>query len=202
MTQPLTKRQRELLDYLTEFIGQNGYAPTFVEIGRRFGFTSLATIHKHLSALEAKGYIRRDWNRVRAIELIPPREPGRTVDLPLLGTIAAGLPIEAVEERTTLQVPHEMIGRLPTYVLRVKGDSMIEEQIRDGDWVIIESRDQANDGEMVVALLDNSEATLKKFYREGDKVRLQPANMTLEPIRVPAERVRVQGVVIGLLRRY
>jgi repressor LexA len=200
--QPLTKRQREILDYLNEFIQQHGYAPSLEEIGKRFGLSSLATVHKHLTNLQQKGFIKRAWNRSRSVELMPSRLLGRTVELPLLGYVAAGAPIEAIVGNETIDVPETLAGNRDTYVLRVKGDSMIDEQIRDGDFVIVEDRKTAENGETVVALLSGSDVTLKKFYRENGKVRLQPANVTIEPIIVPAEQVQVQGVVIGVMRKY
>jgi len=200
--QPLTKRQREILDYLNEFIQQHGYAPSLEEIGKRFGLSSLATVHKHLTNLQQKGFIKRAWNRSRSVELMPSRLLGRTVELPLLGYVAAGAPIEAIVGNETIDVPETLAGNRDTYVLRVKGDSMIDEQIRDGDFVIVEDRKTAENGETVVALLSGSDVTLKKFYRENGKVRLQPANVTIDPIIVPAEMVQVQGVVIGVMRKY
>jgi len=200
--QPLTKRQREILDYLNEFIQQHGYAPSLEEIGKRFGLSSLATVHKHLTNLQQKGFIKRAWNRSRSVELMPSRLLGRTVELPLLGYVAAGAPIEAIVGNETIDVPETLAGNRDTYVLRVKGDSMIDEQIRDGDFVIVEDRKTAENGETVVALLLGSDVTLKKFYRENGKVRLQPANVTIEPIIVPGEQVQVQGVVIGVMRKY
>ena len=200
--QPLTKRQREILDYLNEFIQQHGYAPSLEEIGKRFGLSSLATVHKHLTNLQQKGFIKRAWNRSRSVELMPSRLLGRTVELPLLGYVAAGAPIEAIVGNETIDVPETLAGNRDTYVLRVKGDSMIDEQIRDGDFVIVEDRKTAENGETVVALLSGSDVTLKKFYRENGKVRLQPANVTIEPIIVAAELVQVQGVVIGVMRKY
>ena len=200
---PLTKRQREILDYLNEFIQQHGYAPSLEEIGRRFGLSSLATVHKHLTNLQEKGLIKRAWNRSRALELVPTEVAVRAVELPLLGRVAAGTPIEAVQSTETIFVPEDMVGKKSTYVLQVKGDSMIEEQIRDGDYVIVEDRTTARDGEMVIALLDGENVTLKKLFREGGgKVRLQPANSRMKPIFVDQDDVRVQGVVIGVLRKY
>jgi len=199
---PLTKRQREILDYLNEFIQRHGYAPSLEEIGKRFSLSSLATVHKHLTNLQEKGFIKRAWNRSRSVELVPTRVGGRAVELPLLGYVAAGMPIEAVASSETIAVPEDLVGRRDTYVLRVRGNSMIDEQIRDGDFVIVEDRKTADNGEMVIALLGGSDATLKKFYREGPGVRLQPANPTMQPIMVPAEQVQIQGVVVGVMRKY
>lgn len=200
--QPLTRRQREILDYLEEFIEERGYAPSLDEIGGRFGLSSLATVHKHLTNLQEKGFIRRAWNRSRSVELVRTRTGGRAVDLPLLGQVAAGEPIEAVSSAETVTVPEDLVGSRETYALRVRGSSMIDEQIRDGDLVIVEDRRVARNGEMVVALLDGSDVTLKKFYREKGHVRLQPANDALDPIVARPDAVQVQGVVIGVVRRY
>ena len=200
--QPLTKRQREILDFLNEFIEQNGYAPSLEEVGRRFGLSSLATVHKHLTNLQEKGFIKRAWNRSRSIELVPSRVGTRAIDLPLLGNVAAGAPIEAVVSAETVSVPEDLVGKADTYALRVRGDSMIDEQIRDGDLVIVEDRKTANDGEMVIALLEGQDVTLKKFYRENGHVRLQPANETLQPLIVDATQIQIQGVVVGVMRRY
>lgn len=200
--QPLTKRQREILDYLQEFIQQHGYAPSLEEVGRRFGLSSLATVHKHLTNLEEKGCIKRLWNRSRSVELLSARTGHRAVELPMLGFVAAGLPIEAVTGSETIAVPEDLVGRRDTYVLKVKGDSMIDEQIRDGDFVIVEDRKTAENGEMVIALLGGSDVTLKKFYRENGRVRLQPANPAMQPMIVDAALVQLQGVVVGVMRKY
>jgi repressor LexA len=199
---PLTKRQREILDYLQDFIQQHGYAPSLEEIGRRFGLSSLATVHKHLTNLQEKGFIKRAWNRSRSVEMIPTNSGGRSVDLPMLGYVAAGMPIEAIASTETIAVPEEMVGRRDTYVLRVRGNSMIDEQICDGDFVIIEDRKTAQNGETVVALLGGADVTLKKLYRENGRVRLQPANPTMQPLYVEPDQVQVQGVVIGVMRKY
>ena len=200
--QPLTKRQREILDHLNDFIQQHGYAPSLEEIGRRFGLSSLATVHKHLTNLEEKGFIKRSWNRSRSVELVPTRTGSRAVELPLLGYVAAGAPIEAIAGTETIAVPEDFAGRRESYVLRVRGNSMIDEQIRDGDFVIVEDRRTAENGEMVIALLNGSDVTLKKLYREHGRIRLQPANPTMQPMLLPPEQVQVQGVVVGVMRRY
>ncbi|MGE0392628.1 MAG: transcriptional repressor LexA [Vicinamibacterales bacterium] len=200
--QPLTKRQREILDYLNDFIQQHGYAPSLEEIGRRFHLSSLATVHKHLTNLQEKGFIRRAWNRSRSVEVIPAKAASRAVELPLLGYVAAGIPIEAVASEDTIAVPELLAGKRDSYVLRVKGNSMIDEQICDGDFVVVEDRRSALDGETVVALVGGTDVTLKKLYREKDRVRLQPANPTMEPIYVAPDQVQVQGVVVGVMRKY
>src|SRR5512146_921550 len=199
---PLTKRQREILDYLNEFIQQHGYAPSLEEIGRRFSLSSLATVHKHLTNLQEKGFIKRAWNRSRSVELVPTRVGSRAVEVPMLGFVAAGVPIEAVATSESISVPEDLVGKHDTYVLRVRGDSMIDEQIRDGDYVIVEDRKSADNGEMVIALLGGSDVTLKKFYRENGQVRLQPANPAMQPLTVPADVVQIQGVVVGVMRKY
>jgi repressor LexA len=199
----LTRRQKEILDFLARHIERRGYAPTIEEIGEHFGLRSLATVHKHLTNLQGKGLIKREWNRSRAMELVPSDIKVRAIEVPLLGRVAAGTPIEAIAGTETLFVPEDMVGRHETYVLQVKGDSMIDEQIRDGDYVIVESRKTARDGEMVIALLEGEKVTLKKLYREGGgRVRLQPANTRLKPLVVDQDELQIQGVVIGVLRKY
>jgi repressor LexA len=201
--QPLTKRQREILDYLNEFIQQHGYAPSLEEIGRRFNLSSLATVHKHLTNLQEKGFIRRAWNRSRSVELLPSRMGSRALEVPMLGYVPAGAPIEAVATAESIAVPESLLGgKRETYVLRVRGDSMIDEQIRDGDWVIVEDRKAADNGEMVIALVGGQDVTLKKFYRENGRIRLQPANPSMQPIMVDPDGVQIQGVVVGVMRRY
>ncbi len=201
--QPLTKRQREILDYLAEFIQQHGYAPSLEEIGRRFGLSSLATVHKHLRNLQDKGFIRRAWNRSRSIELIPTRVGARSLELPLMGYVAAGAPIEAVTTAESIAVPESLVGKPEdTYVLRVRGDSMIDEHIADGDFVIVEDRKTAENGEMVIALLNGADATLKTFFKDDGKIRLQPANPTMKPIVIDAADLQIQGVVVGVMRKY
>lgn len=198
----LTKRQKQILDYIELFIEENGYSPSFEEIADHFGFSSLATVHEHLSNLEAKGYLRKNYNKSRSLELVS-AEGALAVELPLLGAVAAGLPIEAVEQRETLAIPHDMLRGGSNYVLRVKGDSMIEEQIRDGDYIVVNSRQTAENGEMVVALIGGESATVKTFYRERDgRIRLQPANAAMKPMYFPAEDVTIQGVVVAVIRKY
>jgi repressor LexA len=199
---PLTKRQREILDYLNAFIQEHGYAPSLEEIGRKFSLSSLATVHKHLTNLQEKGFIRRAWNRSRSVELVPTRTGGRAVELPLLGFVAAGTPIEAVAGTETIAVPEDLVGRRDSYVLRVRGNSMIDEQIRDGDFVIVEDRKTADNGEMVIALVGGHDVTLKKLYRENGRIRLQPANQTMQPFVYDADQVQVQGIVVGVMRKY
>ena len=201
---PLTKRQKQILDFLDGYLGENGYAPSYEEIAAHFGYASLATVHEHLENLKRKGYIRKGHNESRSLELVPSEVKASAVELPLLGRVAAGQPIEAVQDRETVSVPEDFLGRGGShYVLRVSGDSMIDEQIRDGDYIVVNSRERAENGEMVVALVDEDSATVKKYYRERDgRVRLQPANPTMGPMYFGEERVRVQGIVIGVIRRY
>lgn len=198
----LTKKQKRILDYLKDFISEHGYSPSFEEICHAFGYTSLATVHEHLTNLAAKGYIRKSYRGSRSIEVALDVEP--SVTLPLLGTVAAGQPIEAIEDDETLTVPSDMVPRrFRHYALRVSGDSMIDEQIRDGDHIVVRARETANDGDTVIALVRDEAATVKKLYREpGDRIRLQPANETMEPIIEAADDVRIQGVVVGLVRSY
>src|SRR3982750_1061253 len=201
---PLTKRQREILNYLTAYTDQNGYAPSFEEIAEQFSYNSLATVHEHLSNLERKGYIKRSYNESRAIEILPSEIFQRAVDLPLLGSVAAGYPIEAMTANESVAVPDDFVRRTGNhYVLRVRGNSMIDEQIRDGDFVVVNERRSADNGEMVIAMLNGSSATVKKFYRERDgRIRLQPANETMAPMYVHENDITIQGIVVGVLRRY
>ena len=198
----LTRRQREVYDFICAFLEDHGYSPSLEEIGEHFGLSSVATVHKHVQHLVEKGLLKKAWNRSRSVEPVAP--PAATVvPLPLLGLVAAGAPIEAIEVAETIDVPRQLVPRRgDCFVLQVRGDSMIEDQIRDGDFVVVESRPEARDGETVVALVGGEEATLKKFYRRGRHVRLQPANSAMQPIEVPAGEVEIRGVVCGLLRQY
>jgi repressor LexA len=201
----LTQRQKEILDFIGEFQGQHGIAPTHREIREQFGFSSYGTVHKHLKLLQQKGYLHRDWNQKRGLVLQP--DPNVLVEnkreIPFLGMIAAGQPIEALSGDERMEVPPHLMGQRVEdhYVLKVVGESMIDEGIHDGDFVVVKKREQADRGEMVVALI-GEDATLKRFYPEGPMVRLQPSNPTMQPIRVAADTVRVQGVVVGLMRRF
>ncbi len=206
---PLTKRQKEVLDFLVGFETKHGYAPSFEEIGKGLKLTSLATVHKHVTTLEKKGFIRRGYNQSRSIEIVQLPKPvkeqvieRKVQELPLVGRIAAGRPLEAIEERETLSLGDFARGG-NSYVLQVKGSSMIEDHIMDGDYVVCEQTQVANAGDIVVALVGGEEATLKRFYRDvPGKVRLQPANSDMAAIIVPANDVRIQGRVIGVLRKY
>ena len=198
----LTKRQKQILSFIDDSIRKNGYAPSLHEICDHFKLHSISTIHKHLVHLEEKGLIKRHWNRARAIELVELEQKPEARDLPLQGLIAAGAPIEAVRGNELVAVPEDMIGRRDVFLLKVRGESMVDEQIRDGDYVIVERRTDPRNGEVVVALLYGEKATLKKFYRENEQIRLQPANPTMKPILVTEDQVAIQGVVVGLLRKY
>jgi repressor LexA len=201
---PLTKRQREILNYLTSYSEQNGFAPRFEEIAEKFDYNSLATVHEHLTNLERKGYIKRSYNESRAIEILPSDATPRAIELPLLGSVAAGMPIEALEANETFCVPDTMVGRGGNhYVLRVRGNSMVDEQIRDGDFVVVNQRESADNGEMVIALVNGNAATVKKYFRERDgRIRLQPANETMQPIYVHENDISIQGIVVGVMRKY
>ncbi|MDQ5938995.1 MAG: repressor LexA [Patescibacteria group bacterium] len=195
----LTKKQKQILDYITEFIQLNGYAPSYREIAEYFGLSSTATVHDHVRALEDKGLITSTHNAARSLELVSYRF-GKAIELPLVGLIAAGEPIEAIEQNETISVPQNMARDENSYVLKVRGDSMIEDGILDGDYVIVERSFYPQNGDVVVALLDNTYATLKRYYREKDRIRLQPANSTMQPIydKNPA----IQGIVRGVLRTF
>ncbi len=204
----LTKRQKEVLDFISGFVDENGYCPSFEEIARGLDLASLATVHKHISVLEAKSYLKRGFNQSRSLELAPRymqeqrRSKAPSGEIPLLGRIAAGAPVEAVEQRETLNFA-DFAGNGDTFALEVRGSSMIDDHICDGDMILLERVTQARDGDIVVALVAGSETTLKRFYREpGDMVRLQPANATLRPILVPARDVQIQGRLLAVLRKY
>ena len=204
----LTKRQKQVLDFIANFVDQNGYCPSFEEIARGLELASLATVHKHISVLEAKNYQKRGFNQSRSLELAPKylqeqrRAKPAAVEITLLGRIAAGMPVEAVEQREMLNFA-DFVGDGNTFALEVRGNSMIDDHICDRDMILLERVTQARDGDIVVALVSGSETTLKRFYREpGDTVRLQPANSTLKPIFVPARDVQIQGRLLAVLRRY
>jgi repressor LexA len=206
----ITKRQREIYDYLADFVARNGYSPSFEEIGEAMGLSSLATVHKHISNLEEKGLLRRAYNRSRSIDVLAPKgtlkkamaPPVHSLELPLVGRIAAGRPIEAVENPETLSLADFTQGSKDVYVLKVVGDSMQDEHIVEGDYVIVETTKTARNGEIVVALVEGSDATLKRIYVEGERTRLQPSNAKMQPIILPSKSVEVQGRVIGVLRKY
>ncbi|HTX35294.1 MAG TPA: transcriptional repressor LexA [Bryobacteraceae bacterium] len=204
----LTKRQKQVLDFIAGFVDENGYCPSFEEIAKGLQLASLATVHKHISVLESKSYLKRGFNKSRSLELTPkyvaePRHsrPG-SLEIPLRGRIAAGAPVEAVEQSEVLNLA-DFAGSQDTFALEVRGDSMIEDHICDGDLILLERVSEAHDGDIVVALVAGSDTTLKRIYREpGDKIRLQPANARLEPIVVPAADVQIQGRLLAVLRKY
>ena len=204
---PLTKRQKQVLDFIAHFQDENGYCPSYEEIAHGLELASLATVHKHISALETKAYLKRGFNQSRSLELAPKylqeqRRARPVMEVPLLGRIAAGAPVEAVAQRETLNFA-EFTANPNTYALEVRGNSMIDDHICDGDLILLEKVSQARDGEIVVALVAGEETTLKRFYREpGDQVRLQPANSALKPIIVPARDVQIQGRLLAVLRKY
>lgn len=203
----LTKRQKQVLDFIAEFVDENGYCPSYEEIARGLELASLATVHKHISVLEGKSYLKRGFNQSRSLELTPKyvqeqrRPKSRSTEVPLLGRIAAGLPVESVEQREVLNFA-DFAGN-GNFALEVRGNSMIDDHICDGDLILLEKVQQARDGDIVVALVAGSETTLKRFYREpGDVIRLQPANASLKPIFVPAGDVQIQGRLLAVLRKY
>ena len=233
----LTRRQKQVLDFLVGFINRQGYSPSFEEIGESLKLSSLATVHKHLETLERKGFIRRGYNQSRSVEVVavpgsvpfaktairafgraklpggraarateagqvPPAFLGN-LEFPLLGRIAAGQPVEAIPNPETLSLGDLTSGKANIYVLRVKGDSMVDDHICNGDYILVEGTDTAENGEIVVALTGGTDATLKRLFREpSGKVRLQPANAQMDPIVLPAREVKIQGRVIGVLRKY
>jgi repressor LexA len=198
----VTKRQKEVLDFISGFVQRNGYSPSFEEIARGLQLKSLATVHKHVTNLQNKGLLQRSHNRSRSIDVLPPRSKSRSVDrLPLMGRIAAGLPVEAIENAETISIG-DIVGSREVFALEVRGDSMRDEHIVDGDFVLVEKTRTARQGEIVVALVRDSEATLKRYFIEGNVVRLQPSNSEMEPIYVPASDVAIQGRLIGMLRKY
>ncbi|MEX2208590.1 MAG: transcriptional repressor LexA [Myxococcota bacterium] len=198
----LTKRQKEIFDFICEYLEREGYAPSLEEIGERFGLSSVATVHKHVQNLVDKNLLRKAWNRSRSIEVVREERAPARVEIPLLGRVAAGRPIEAVSVPDTIAVPPDLVARRDCFALRVSGDSMIEDHIVDGDVVVLEARKTPRAGETVVALIRGDECTLKRFYQDGGKIRLVPANAALAPMEFPAEDVQVQGVVIGLMRNF
>jgi len=206
----LTRRQKQVYDFISEFVDNNGYSPSYDEIREGLGLNSLATVHKHITNLEQKELLRRDYNRSRSIDLLKPR--GRlkqafaaaaesSMSLPLMGRIAAGRPLEAVENPESISLS-DFARSKDVYVLQVTGESMQDEHIVNGDYVLVEKTNTARDGEIVVALVNGSDATLKRIYTEGAKIRLQPSNAAMQPIVVPAASVLIQGRVIGVLRKY
>jgi repressor LexA len=201
---PLTRRQRQILDYLNSYTSENGYAPSFEEIAEHFNYNSLATVHEHLTNIERKGYIKRTYNESRAIEILPSDVISRAVEIPLMGAVAAGVPIEVSTTEESVAVPEDFVRRSGNhYALRVRGQSMIDDQIRDGDFVVVHDRNSADNGDMVIAMLEGSSATVKRYYREKDgRIRLQPSNDQMQPIYVREDQMQVRGIVVGVLRKY
>ena len=206
----LTRRQREVMDFIAGFLHERGYSPSFEEIGKGLALSSLATVHKHISTLERKGFLKRAYNCSRSLEPGPKyiqearraRQEKSALELPLLGRIAAGRPVEAPEQPETISIS-DFAGRKDVFVLQVRGDSMIDEHIVDGDYILVEKSAEVADGELTVALVGGTESTLKRLYREaGGRIRLQPSNAAMEPIFAAASDVAVQGRVIGVLRKY
>jgi repressor LexA len=206
----ITRRQRELYDFISRFVAERGYSPSYDEIREALGLNSLATVHKHVSNLEKKGLLTRDYNRSRSIDLVAPKgklKQSMAVNtglvLPIIGRIAAGLPIESMQQNdgNTISLA-DFVRSKEVFVLEVRGESMQDEHIMDGDYVLVEKTKVGRNGDLVVALVNGDETTLKRFYKEGDKVRLQPSNASMQPIIVPATAVELQGKVIGVLRKY
>lgn len=209
----LTIRQKQVLDYIADFIDERGYSPSYEELARGLDLASLATVHKHICALEEKHYLKRSFNQSRSVEVAAEyaaerkrqraEEPaGSPLEVPLLGRIAAGAPVESVADDAKLNFA-DFVGHADTFALEVRGDSMIDDHICSGDYVLIEKAREARDGDIVVALVDGLETTLKRFYRESpDRIRLQPANSAMAPIVVPSDSIQVQGRVLAVLRKY
>jgi repressor LexA len=197
----VTRRQKEVLDFLTDFTRKNEYSPSYEEIARGLGLKSLATVHKHITNLSNKGMLQREHNRSRSIDVVPANRRNKVERLPLMGRIAAGFPVDAEENRETLSLG-DIVGSKDAFALQVRGDSMRDEHIVDGDYVLVERTSVARQGEIVVALVRGSETTLKRYYIEGQMVRLQPSNSEMDPIYVPIQNVAIQGRVLGILRKY
>jgi len=206
MAEPLTKRQKEVLDYVTQFIELHGYAPSYREIASHFKYGSVATVAEHIESLVTKGMLQKGDNEARSIQLVRADDidPTPSVGLPILGLVAAGQPIETLGVHAeTLEVPPFMVGRRNSYVLQVKGQSMIDEGINDGDYVVVQEKEVPSNGEMIIALINGGEATLKRYYKEKGHIRLQPSNAAMEPIIVKSGTpIEIQGIVIGLIRKY
>ncbi|HEX4133887.1 MAG TPA: transcriptional repressor LexA [Bryobacteraceae bacterium] len=205
----LTRRQKEVLDFIAGYQVENGYSPSYEEIARGLKLASIATVHKHISALDKKNYLQRSHNQSRSIDVAPRylQEQRRnrieaSLEIPMLGSIAAGQPVETYSERETLSFG-DFVGQKDTYALRVRGNSMVEDHICEGDMILVESTVEAREGDIVVAVVGGTETTLKRFYREpGNIIRLQPANSSMSPIRVPAQDVQIQGRLLAVLRKY
>ena len=201
---PVTAKQQRVFEFIRRYIESNHEPPTIAEIGRQFQMSSSASVHAILIALEREGLIKRIPNVSRGIQIVEQETAAdESNDIPLLGTVAAGQPIEAILSHDTVSVPKDMQGRGRTFALRVRGDSMIDVNIQDGDVIVVASQKTADNGQVVVALIDGNYATVKKFYREPDFIRLEPANPQFKPIFIQTpERIQIQGVVRGLIRTY
>jgi len=206
----LTRRQKEVLDFIADFIDENGYSPSYDEVAQALQLASLATVHKHIQALESRNYLRRSFNQSRSLEVAAKymqerrksRQTVRPAEIPLMGRIAAGAPVEAIAGQDTLQF-QDFTGKGETFALQVSGESMIEDHICSGDFVLVERTPQANEGDIIVALVNGAETTLKRFYRERDgRIRLQPANSSMQPIVVNPADLQIQGRVLAVLRKY
>ena len=206
----LTRRQKQVLDFIADFIDENGYSPSYDEVAHALELASLATVHKHIQALESRNYLKRSFNQSRSLEVVPKymqerrksRQTSRSAEIPLAGRIAAGAPVEAIAGQDTLQFS-DFTGKGETFALQVSGESMIEDHICSGDFVLVERTQQANEGDIVVALVGGAETTLKRFYRERDgRIRLQPANSSMQPILVEPADLQIQGRVLAVLRKY
>ena len=205
----LTRRQKEVLDFIAAYQVENGYSPSYEEIARGLKLASIATVHKHISALDKKNYLQRSHNQSRSIDVAPRylQEQRRnrleaSLEIPMLGSIAAGQPVETYDQRETLSFA-DFVGQKDTYALRVRGKSMVEDHICEGDMILVENTVEAHEGDIVVALVGGTETTLKRYYREpGNMIRLQPANSAMSPIRVPAQDVQIQGRLLAVLRKY
>ncbi len=198
---PVTRRQKQILDFLTSYRTRHGYSPSIEEIRDHLGLSAVSTVHRHLENMVAEGLITREKHRTRSAA---PRQGGGagSVEVPLLGMVAAGVPIEACPVPETVTLPEDLVRGEESYALRVRGDSMIEDGILEGDTIIVERRETARDGEVVVALVGGAEVTVKRYFREGRLIRLQPANAAMEPIMVDESEIRIQGVVVGLMRKF
>lgn len=200
--EPLTRRQKEILDFIRSFIDENGYAPSYREIAYYFELSSTGTVSEYISILEEKGYLSKEAMDARSIQLTPAFASGiESFEIPLSGMIDAGKPIEAIRTHETIDIPRDMMGK-KTFALRVRGESMIEDGILNGDYVIIEQTNTPRNGDIVVALVDNENATLKRFYNEKNQIRLQPSNSSMKPMRFAKKRITIQGKVRGVIRKF
>jgi repressor LexA len=206
MAEPLTKRQKEVFDFVSQYIEVHGYAPSYREIATAFKFGSVATVAEHIESLVTKGMLQKGENEARSIQLVPQGvyDESNTVSLPIMGLVAAGQPIETLGGHTeTLEVPPFMVGRRNSYVLEVKGQSMVDEGINDGDYVVVTEKEVPSNGDMIIAMVNNGGATLKRYYKEKGHIRLQPSNAAMDPIIIePGTPIEIQGIVIGLIRKY